>query len=223
VPEDIPASPTSGVQAEAHWPFVVQDGRAKEIRGSKRAAQFYVCVMLAFIENRVRCVGVEVRSYERTDNGAMKPLVHRDGFTEIGSALWRSIPIGDLIERSIAHHRKANKVLAEMARSSDTFPRVALPAVVPQDRETLARIYESRIGDEPEKPRRGPERLLSIEDLATVVAPAYLTGGRKPVVAVRDALSKHKRQPISMDQARKAVVRAREAGVLAPAKGRGKP
>jgi hypothetical protein len=211
----------SGVQAEVNWPFVVHDGRAREIHGSKRLAQFYVCVMLAFIENRMRCVGVEVRSYERTGNGAFKPL-HRD-FTEIGSALWRSIPIGDLIERSIANHRKANKVLAEMARSSDIFPRVALPAVVPQDREALARIYESRIGDEPEKPRRGPERLLSVEDLATVVAPAYLTGGRKPVVAVRDALSKHKRQPISMDQARKAVVRAREAGVLAPAKGRGKP
>jgi hypothetical protein len=176
-------------------------------------------VVLAGIENRTRCVGIEVRSYDRTgdEHEKIKPFEHRDGFAEISSALWRSIPIGDLIERSIAFRKNHYKVLAEAARQGDLIHRGP-------DDETAARAYESLADDgEPDRPRRGPQRQLSLDDLTRVVAPAYLTGGRKPVVAVQKALSKHKRQTITMEQARKAVVRAREAGVLPPAKGRGKP
>jgi hypothetical protein len=153
----------------------------------------------------------------RTDDehGGIKPLPPSDRFTEIGSALWRSIPIGDLIERSIALQKNHYKDLVANAR------RAADPATR-KGWEDMARAFEY-YNDQPDRPRRGPKRLLSLDDLATVVAPAYLTGGRKPVVAVRDALSKHKREPVSMDQARKAVVRARDAGVLPPAHGRGKP
>ena len=87
-----------------------------------------------------------------------------------------------------------------------------------------AGVYESLAAEGvPNRPQRGPKRLLCLDDLTTVVKPAYLTGGRKPVVAVRKAMSKHRGQPVTMDQARKAVVRAREAGVLPPAGGRGKP
>jgi hypothetical protein len=107
-------------------------------------------------------------------------------------------------------------VLIDMARTDDDPARR-------KGWEKMARKFKYPGGDEPNRPRRGPQRLLSLDDLATVVAPAYLTGGRKPVVAVRDALSKHRGEPVTMDQARKAVVRAREAGLLPPAKGQGKP
>ena len=139
-----------------------------------------------------------------------------DHYTDIGSALWRSIPIGDLIERSIAARKVYYKGLVSMARSA------ADPATR-KGWEGMARAFEYPDGDEPDRPRRGPQRLLSLDDLATVVAPAYLTGGRKPVVAVRDALAERKRGSVTMDQARKAVVRAREAGIVPPAHGRGKP
>jgi hypothetical protein len=200
--------------------FEVVGGRAREINRRttkmRERHQFQVRVTLASIDGRTRCVGVEIRSYEKTDteHGVIEPFEHRDGFTEIGSALWRSIPIGDLIERAIAEKKAEFKRLAEWARG------------LRQDhinQEAIAREIESLIDEEPDRPRRGPQRLLSLDDLATVVAPAYLTGGRKPVVTVRDALSKHKGEPVTMDQARKAVVRARDAGVLPPAKGRGKP
>jgi hypothetical protein len=218
VPEDVATSPPFDFTSEAAWPFIVVDGRAKEKRGSNRVTQFEVCVMLASIEKRVRCVGVEVRSYQRTDgeHGGIKPLPPIDRFTEISSALWRSIPIGDLIERSIALQKNHYKDLVANAR------RAADPAER-KGWEDMARAFEVQDDDEPDRPRRGPQRLLSLDDLTTVVAPAYLTGGRKPVVAVRDALSKHRGEPVTMEQARKAVVRARAAGALPPAHGRGKP
>jgi hypothetical protein len=212
----VPAPENATHRTEVTWPFIVVDGRAKGTRGSKRAADFEVCVTLASIENRTRCIGVEVRSYQRTDGGlGIKPLPPLNRYTEIGSTLWRSIPIGDLIERSIADQRNYYKTLVDMARNADPATR--------EGWEDMARAFEFLDDDEPSRPRRGPQRLLSLDDLATVVAPAYLTGGRKPVVAVRDALSKHRGEPVTMDQARKAVVRARAAGALPQAHGRGKP
>jgi hypothetical protein len=214
VPKGVPENATYAWRSEVPWPFIVVGGRAKENRGGNRVTQFEVCVMLASIENRMRCIGVEVRSYRRTDDD-IEPLPVLGRYTDIGSALWRSIPIGDLIERSIALQKDHYKVLVDLARSDDPARRKGW--------EDMARKFKYPDGDEPDRPRRGPQRLLSLDDLATVVAPAYLTGGRKPVVAVRDALSKNKREPVTMDQARKAVVRAREAGMLPPAHGRGKP
>jgi hypothetical protein len=198
--------------------FEAVGGRAREInrRNAKQyRTQFRVRVTLATIDGRTRCVGVEMRSYERIDveHGVVEPFGHRDGLAEISSSLWRSIPIGALIERAIADRQADLKSLVEWARGlrNDQI-----------DQEAIAREIESLIDDEPDRPRRGPQRLLSLDDLTTVVAPAYLGAGKKPVVAVRDALSKHRGEPVTMDQARKAVVRARAAGVLPPAPGRGK-
>jgi hypothetical protein len=206
-------------RGRARFLFEVADGRAREVEARFRKSkqdryQFEVEIMLANIDGWIRCVGVEIRSYESIDPTlstwlGIKPFDHRDGFAEINSTLWRSIPIGDLIERAIAGLKGDYKLLAEYHRD--------------QDQEDAASIYESLMGEVPDRPRRGPRRLLSVDDLATVVAPAYLTGGRRPVVAVRDALSKHRGEPVTMDQARKAVVRARAAGALPPAHGRGKP
>lgn len=210
--------PTDDSRGSESFLFEVVGGRAREIKSlnakTRDRYQFEIEVMLGSIDGRVRCIGVEIRSYESidpTESTAMgiKPFDHRDGFAEVNSTLWRSIPIGDLIERAIAGLKGAYTVVAEYHRS--------------EGQEVAAGIYESLAREVPDRPHRGPRRLLSLDDLTTVVAPAYLRGGRKPVVAVRDALSKHRGEPVTMDQARKAVVQARTAGALAPARGRGKP
>jgi hypothetical protein len=218
--------PTSPYRGEVVFYFEVVDGRAREIDLAESHVEgkgdLQVWLTLAVINNRLRCVGADIRSYKKplgetpADRVAPKPFPWRDGFTEISSAVWRSIPIGDLIERAIAERKDDYQWLAEAARRGDLDYRG-------QDREAMARRYESLIGDEPDKPRHGPRRALSLDDLVEVVAPAYDTAGNKPVVAVRDALSKHRGKPVTMDQARKAVVRAREIGALPPAKGRGRP
>jgi hypothetical protein len=123
-------------------------------------------------------------------------------------------PVGEGFSRRWHHHSHRCTQITNHLRILDYRCK---------DREEMARRYESLIGDEPKRRRRGPERALSVEALTTVVKPAYEKGGRKPVVAVRDALSKQRGEPVTMDQARKAVVRAREIGVLPPAGGRGKP
>jgi hypothetical protein len=217
--------PTNPYRGEVVFYFEVVDGRAREIDLAEshveHRGQLQVWLTLASINNRLRCVGVDVRSYVKPlgetpeQRVAPEPFPWRDGFTEIGSAVWRSIPIGALIERAIAERKDDYQWLAEAARGGDLDYRG-------QDREEVASRYESLIG-ESDKPRRGPRRLLSLDDLTEVVAPAYNEAGNKPVVAVRDALSKHRGQAVSMDQARKAVVRARAVGALPPASRRGKP
>jgi hypothetical protein len=202
--------------------FEVVDGRAREISQRdffvKRRGQLQVWLQLASVNGRMRCVGVDIRGYQQTDTepGGIKPFPHRVDFAEISSSIWRSIPIGDLIQRAITGRKADYRVLAGKARAGALDNRGI-------DLEEVARRYESLIGDEPDRPRRGPKRLLTLDDLTTVVRPAYLSGGRTPVVAVRDALSGHRGQPVTMDQARKAVVQAREVGALPPASGRGKP
>jgi hypothetical protein len=220
VPKHAPEKPPTDYRGEVEFYFEVVGGRAREIniRNAKMRDRykFQVRVTLASVDGRTRCVGVEIRSYERIEQGVIEPFGHRDGFAEIGSSLWRSIPIGDLIERAIAKRKADFKRLVEWARHD-------LPHYHHIDGQGIAGEIESLIDEEPDRPHRGPQRLLSLDDLTTVVAPAYLTGGRKPVVAVRDALSKHRGEPVTMEQARKAVVRARAAGALPPAHGRGKP
>jgi hypothetical protein len=211
--------PTSAYRGEVVFHFEVVDGRAREV---DNRGDLQVWLTLAIMNSRMRCVGVDVRSYIKPlgetaeERVAPKPLPERDGFTEIGSALWRSIPIGDLIERAITQRKDDYEWLADAARNGDLDFRG-------KDREEMARRYESLIGDAPDRPHRGPKRALSVDDLTTVVAPAYRTAANKPVVAVRDALSEHRGKPVTMDQARKAVVRAREVGALPAAHGQGKP
>jgi hypothetical protein len=100
---------------------------------------------------------------------------------------------------------------------------------VTPDRERLARTHEALAGAAPAGARRGPKRLLTEDVLRTVVAPAYITGGRRPVMAVRKALEAARfggsgpKGEVTIDQARKAVVQARAAGVIPAASGRGRP
>lgn len=221
----VQTKPNHPYRGEVVFYFEVVDGRAREVSEGdfyvEGRGQLQVWLTLAAINNRLRCVGVDIRSYEKPleetldDRFAPKPFPRRDSFTEIGSAVWRSIPIGDLIERAIAKRKDDYQWLAEAARNGDLD-------YLGKDRDEMARRYESLIG-EPGKPHRGPRRALSLDDLVDVVKPAYERGGGKPVVAVRDALSEHTGKPVTMDQARKAVVRAREIGALPPAHGRGKP
>jgi hypothetical protein len=67
--------------------------------------------------------------------------------------------------------------------------------------------------------RRGPQPILSEATLQTVVAPAYAAGGAAPVGAVRTALEEDQGRMVTLDQAKKAVARARSLGYIPPAKG----
>lgn len=123
----------------------------------------------------------------------------------IGTALWRSIPIGSLIDEAIQQNLRWTE-------------RLVTGGVLPKD------AVERRRGA---GGKRGRPKLLTPELASSVIAPAYLTGGSKPVQAVRDALEQvghpgASPDGVTIDQARKAVTYARRIGALPKASGRGK-
>lgn len=64
------------------------------------------------------------------------------------------------------------------------------------------------------KRRPGPVPLVSDDLLAQLVAPAYKSGGRKPVEAVREALETALGERVTREQASKAVQRARDMDLI---------
>jgi len=165
---------------------------------------FYVTVHWGTVEGQVVCVGLDLRSFRSKNSEACdlfdaKPIT--GGWTEITSPVVRGFRTAEIIE----------------------FARVAtrdLAAWAAPDRPEIARSYAAEARN-----RRGPTPQLDDDAIERIVAPAYRGGGRKPVQAVRQALeaSGLLRSPVTIDQARKAVMRARKQGALPPAPKKGTP
>lgn len=128
-----------------------------------------------------------------------------DVSAEITARLVRQVPVGALVEVALAGPRRT------LQTYGDRLP---------------ASMIETLTGDAkaPRKGERkpGPTPALSDDMLAAVVAPAYLAGGRAPTKAVRQALvdAGFGNGHVTIDQARKAVARARRHGLIPPAKTR---
>lgn len=174
-----------------------------------------VGVHLAAIAGRVQCVGLDLR----TANG--KPIT---------TMTVRRLRTAAVIEEAGAQVRDLMKVVLEgvpegtasdtnllmqAAAMSSVFDYVGEPAPAPK----VDQMFEPA----PAKRRRGPRPLLDDDALRGVVAPAYATGGSRPVQAVLQALIGDGRLGghVTIDQARKAVTSARTRGFIPPATGRG--
>lgn len=124
----------------------------------------------------------------------------------VNSSLWRAIRIGDLVEETIQRVRRTATAVAEQV-----------------DDEHLAQVA----GAEERRVKRGPRPGVTPQVAAEVVAPAYLSGGQRPVVAVRESLQEAgyagsgPSGEVTIDQARKAVARTRQLGILPAAEKRG--
>lgn len=150
--------------------------------------------------------GVEVHTVNvPSASGPITPMPHR-ARAGVSSSLWRAIRIGDLVDETIRRVRDGAGAVA---------------AVV--DDEHLAQVA----GAEERRAKRGPRPGVSPQVAAQVVAPAYLSGGRRPVVAVQEALQtaglagSGPAGEVTIDQARKAVARTRALGFLPAAEKRG--
>lgn len=209
--------------------FEVTDSHAVEIDEQSwivdKAGQLQIQIHVGLVNDRLACIGVDIRSFRADIEGATvkgainayHPFDQRGGFTAINSPVFRSIPIGNLIERAIADTQGDYEQMAAQSRQG------MFDAVTP-DRERLARIHESIADAARTGARRGPKPALTEDVLRSVVTPAYITGGRRPVVAVQTALSKYRGgEQVTIDQARKAVVQARAVGMIPPARGKGRP
>lgn len=186
-----------------------------EILGSR----FFVDVHFARVGDRFLCVGLDVRSFYDANNHPLdddKYHPFRDRVRSTGSSLdirpinedWvevtspviRGLRPGEIIEAVQAAMRD---LLREMLIKRDLDPDEVVGEALPSKSPA----------------QRGRRRVLSDVTLRDVVAPAYLTGGRKPVLAVRQALADAGEYGglVTIDNARKAVSAARRFGYIPPA------
>lgn len=122
---------------------------------------------------------------------------------QVTARLLRQVPVGSLVESALDGARHT------LRRYGDRLPAPMVDIL-------SADAKAPRKGER--KP--GPIPALSDDMLATVVAPAYLAGGRAPTKAVRQALAEagFSNGLVTIDQARKAVARARRQGLIPPAR-----
>lgn len=200
---------------EYRFGFIVDDkGRLHRdnVRGD-----LLVTVHLAPVEGRLACIGADLRAFSGNRGDEAKSLRGRKPPRQVNATIWRQIPLGELIEEAFAQER----------RSVEYFDRPPVRPRSPEDEEARRkRLAERKAELERTKPKRGPKSSLTPQVL-DVVSKAYAVGGRRPVQAVRQALEDagypgagpHK--DVTIDQARKAVMKAREVGLIAPANKKG--
>lgn len=173
----------------------------------EHAAAVTVAVDLHMHEGRLFCGEVTLHT---TPKARRDPdnLVAAEGdeYDHIDSALWRSIPIGFLLEETV---RRVKGQVEQLARDIGG--------------EHLEAAAAAEMVDKP-RGRRSP----LTDELLAEVAITYRSAGRRPVVAVRALLDEREdfegsgpTGEVTIDQARKAVARARALGVLPATKTKG--
>lgn len=165
------------------------------------AADVDVQVEMFISEEQLLCGKVTVSTVPTSDFQRLNTLGDPGEPLHIDSAVWRAIPIGRLIEDTAQRLRaSAERVFRELGDAH------------------LETIVDSRDA----AVKRGPKPSLTPELLSTIVAPAFRSAGRKPIEAVRAALEAHGYPgsgpggEVTIDQARKAVTKARALDVDPP-------
>jgi len=170
----------------------------RQVRGER----FYVGVHLAQVNDRLTCVGLDIRSLNLGDSMLTIPFdLGNPTWEEVGTPILRGLPLRDVLDDALEQYRE----LVEGANS--------------RARELIGEQHGSPPASA-ESRRRGRRPQLSDEVLERVVAGAYRLGGHRPVQAVQEALESAGGlpSPVTIDQARKAVFRARRRGFIPPAK-----
>jgi hypothetical protein len=171
----------------------------KEIGNSR----FYVGVHLALVRDRLICVGLDLRALNLGDSLLTEPMdLGNGGWLEITSPVLRGLPLSEVIDQALVGYRG---MLGQLNASTESVTTT-------RGEGTSTATTKPR--------RRGPRPQLDDETLQRVVAAAYRVGGRRPVQAVKEALEATGALlgPVTIDQARRAVVRARARGFIPPSK-----
>ncbi|SDY49604.1 hypothetical protein SAMN05660209_03020 [Geodermatophilus africanus] len=169
-------------------------------------SRFYVGVHLALVRDRLVCVGLDLRALNLSDSLLTEPMDLRNGdWLEITSPVLRGLPLSETIDQALAGYRAVVEQLNASTEEAVTTHGEAAAVVTTEPKG------------------RGPRPQLDDETLQRVVAAAYRVGGRRPVQAVKAALEATGALPgpVTIDQARRAVVRARARGFIPPVKASG--
>lgn len=194
-----------GAMSETADGYVARAGKTVNIGGE----DFYVRVHWGVVNGRAAVIGVDLRSFfSRQEARALEGITDArpvgGQWREVGTPAVRGLRLAEVAEatRSFLMH--------------DPSWLEAFAPPTPSQRDVL-RGAQVALADKPQ-PRRGPPALLSDEELEQVVAVAYRQGGRRPVEAVREALTRlpQFKGRVTREQAKKAVQRARDKAFLPP-------
>lgn len=188
---------------------------------------FHVRVHWARVEGRAIPVGLDLRSFvveppEEIDPANVKPASEqrgapffagaRGGWHEITTTVLRDLPLSAIVKNS----RDTAIGLERWKNSGERAVAFWVDEPVSANAGPIERAAKTD-----QRPRRGPEPMIPDSVVQSVVVPAYLDGGSKPVEAVRVALERWQgKGTVTRDRAAAAVKRARRHGWL-PATGRG--
>lgn len=166
---------------------------------------FSVTTHWASVNGRAACVGVDVHAF-RSKNSAKADLSDakptEDGWAEITSPVLRGLRVAEVQDQG------RRDLMGLLSQALADAPR--------REARAGGRVKKA-LEAQPLRRRPGPPALVTDDVLREVVAPAHRTGGRKPVQAVQAALSAHRGgERVSIDQARKAVAKARKRKFLPP-------
>lgn len=161
---------------------------------------FNVRVHWARVGGQLQVVGLDLRTFwsdaeqEATRRALAKGVDFPQPLPRLTTSVLRGLRFAEVVEQSLA----------------------TAQAELPYAPEEDAKAVRDAARPDPDQPRRGPAPMLTTEDLKNVVAPAYMNGGTRPVVAVQEALKAVPAmgQHVTKEQARKAVVKAREHGFI---------
>ena len=184
--------------------------------------EFHVRTHWAQVDGRPTVVGVDLRSFQVEERSIAEALVPPEPvggqWSEVTSPVVRALRIGSVAEG----HR------LEFMESYDVDIEER-----PESERGQLEADQAFWGTEPDRKKPGPAEQMTDDLLRSVVEPAYRRGGRKPVVAVQEALEaagypgsawdpKKRRNVVSPNQASAAVRKARAKGLLGPVKGKKK-
>jgi hypothetical protein len=169
---------------------------------------FSVTTHWASVNGKAVCVGIDVRSFtsKRGDGSDAKPV---DGtWSEVTSPVVRALPVATAVEQGRRDMLGLSWYL-EWSEDITAAQRQAAEAVT------------AAAAAKPQRGKPGPKPRVTDDILREVVAPAYRGGGRRAAQRVREALEQHRGELVTIDQASKAVAKARRRGFL-PAYERGR-
>lgn len=178
-------------------------------------------VHLAVVDETLACVGIDIRAFEERvlEDGTIEIEPDEDWAPLTARAI-RDLRFDAVVREAIADHRGIlERALSRFSAEFGAAADVVIERDLQPEMRELELLHEGR------RRKRGRPAALSNQVLVGLVARTYLdhirAGGRTPVVAVRDALDGHPELPgagptgnVTIGQARAAVRRAREQGLL---------
>lgn len=158
--------------------------------------------LIAQVNDRLTCVGLDIRALNLGDSMLTLPFdLGNSTWEEVSTPVLRGLPLRDVLDDALEQYR-------ELVEGANSRAREVIG-----ERNVTSPSSDGSRG-------RGRRPQLSDEVLERVVAAAYRLGGHRPVQAVQEALQSTGALPsqVTIDQARKAVLRARARGFIPPAK-----